>query len=286
MSTISEPMATVESIPRARIRALVVPREHGAWGMLLIPLITGAWIGLLAGNRILPLILLIVTALTLFWLRTPLESWLGTTPMRAQTPAERHAAGTVVMTLAAIAAACLIVLFRGGAGRGLTTIGAVAAIAFIAQALVKRLGRGGRMPSQLIGSIGLTATAPAAYYVVTGHFDSRAVMLWALNFLFAGDQIHFVQVRIHAARAAGFREKLARGRSFFPGQFAMALALAVACYFGLLPILALIAFVPVLLRGVLWFFSGPQPLDVHRLGWTEMAHALTFGALLILAFYL
>lgn len=27
---------------KARRRALVVPREHGAWGMLLVPLLTGA----------------------------------------------------------------------------------------------------------------------------------------------------------------------------------------------------------------------------------------------------
>ena len=43
---------------RERRRALVVPREHGAWGMLLVPLATGAAVGLLAGGRVAPVLLL------------------------------------------------------------------------------------------------------------------------------------------------------------------------------------------------------------------------------------
>src|SRR5579871_470050 len=119
MATVSEPMNAVEQVPRARIRALVVPREHGAWGMLLIPLLTGAWVGLLSGQHVLSLTLLIVTALTLFWLRTPLESWLGTTPMRAQTPAERRAAASLVLALAFVAVLCLAGLFWQGTNLGL-----------------------------------------------------------------------------------------------------------------------------------------------------------------------
>ena len=39
-------------------------------------------------------------------------------------------------------------------------------------------------------SIGLTSTAPGAYYVATGQLDGRAWALWLANWLFAGDQIH------------------------------------------------------------------------------------------------
>ena len=59
---------------RERRQALIVPREHGAWGMLLVPLVTGAGVALRDSDRILPLLLLLVAALTLFWLRTPVES--------------------------------------------------------------------------------------------------------------------------------------------------------------------------------------------------------------------
>src|SRR5690349_4873943 len=97
MPTISSPLETVAgrtahqnptnlTIPqKARRRALVVPREHGAWGMLLVPLVTGAAVGLLDGGRLAPVLLLLLAVLALFWLRTPVESWLGTNGIRAQT---------------------------------------------------------------------------------------------------------------------------------------------------------------------------------------------------------
>ena len=35
---------------RERRRALIVPLEHGAWGMLLVPLVTGGAVGLFSGG--------------------------------------------------------------------------------------------------------------------------------------------------------------------------------------------------------------------------------------------
>lgn len=73
----------------------------------------------------------------------------------------------------------------------------------------------------MVGTIGLTASAPAAYYVITGNFNATAWMLWLANILFAGDQIHYVQLRIHTAKVEGFRAKLARGWAFAVGQALM-----------------------------------------------------------------
>jgi uncharacterized membrane protein affecting hemolysin expression len=50
------------------------------------------------------------------------------------------------------------------------------------------------------------------------------------------------------------------------------------------PKLAVLAFIPVLLRGTVWFVRGRQPLDVHKLGFSELAQALIFGALLCATF--
>jgi len=45
----------------------------------------------------------------------------------------------------------------------------------------------------------MAATAPAAYYAVTGILGADTSFLWGANLLFAINQIHFVQLRIHAA---------------------------------------------------------------------------------------
>jgi hypothetical protein len=283
-------MATIPNIARpapankGRVRALVIPREHGAWGLLLIPLVTGACAGLAVAPNWLPLAVFTVAALALFWMRTPVESAAGTSPMRAGSASETNWLLMAIAALGSTAMICVTALLWDGRNHGLLALGAVAALAFVAQAMVKKLGRGARMAAQMIGSIGLTATAPAAWYVVTGQLDARALGLWLANWIFAGNQIHYVQLRIHAARAASFKEKLRRGRWFFLGQFAMLAVLLGAWRFHLLPGLVLLAFVPLLTRGWLWFASSPQPLAVKRLGWSELAHGLTFGLLLIAAY--
>ena len=153
---------------KERRRALVVPREHGAWGMLLIPLITGAAVGLLAGGHVAPVLLLTTTVLALFWLRTPVESWLGTSAVRVQTRQERRLVRGVILPLATIAAVSLGALLWQGKNRELMWIALIGGAAFAAQTVLGKLGRGTRMAGEMAGALALTATAPAAYCVATG----------------------------------------------------------------------------------------------------------------------
>lgn len=269
-----------------RLRTLVVPREHGAWGMLLVPLATGAAVGLMRGGQALPLVPFVLAAMALFWLRTPVESWLGTTPLRAQGAEERRAVLVFILPLSAAAVLMFTTLFWNGQNRSLLPLGLIAALAFAGQTGLKKLSRKLRMASQVTGAIGLTAAAPAAYCVATGRLDFTAAALWLTNWLFAGDQIHFVQLRIHAARAQGAGEKLRRGRAFLLGQIGLAAALIVTARLGFLPWLVLLAFVPVFIRGIGWFLRPVPPLAVRRLGWSELAQAVTFGTLLVATFRL
>jgi YwiC-like protein len=274
------------AVPNRRVSSLIAPREHGAWGLLLVPLATGGLVGLLSGGNPLPLAALTVAALALFWLRTPVESWLGTGIVRAQTPGERRSVGITIFILGAGAACALLSLFWGDRNRDLLLLGAAAVVAFLAQSLLRKLSRRARMLAQVVGTLGLTVTAPAAYYVVTGRLDQNAWALWMANFLFAGNQIHFVQLRIHSARLAGWSDKLEYGRAFLFGEALLAAALFVAWHFRLLPALAALAFLPLLARGIAWFFQPQKALQVRRLGWTELAHGVLFGAVLIAGFSL
>jgi hypothetical protein len=285
MAESTKKLTLPQTIPqKERRRALVVPREHGAWGMLLVPLATGAAVGLLAGGRVAPVALLTTAVLALFWLRTPTESWLGTSAVRAQTLEERQLVRRVILPLAMIVAASLSALFWQGKNRELIWLGMVAGVAFAAQVLLKKMGRATRMAAEVFGALALTSTAPAAYCVATGRLDPRAWELWLVNWLFAADQIHFVWLRIRGARAAGWSQKFTLGWSFLAGQILLGGLLALACHFSWLPELTLIAFAPILFRGFAWFAKSPQPIVVRRLGWTELAHALVFGALLTAGF--
>ena len=278
-------MSGVEKVRRERRRALILPREHGAWGLLLVPMVTGAGVAFHQPSHIFPLILLLTAALALFWLRTPLESLLGTSAMRAQTLEEAHTLRSAIVLLAGIASVALAGLLWKGRNADLWPLGAVVAAAFIAQAILKKWRRT-RMLSEMVGIVGLTAAAPAAYYVVTGEFNITAVTLWLANILFAGDQIHYVQLRIHTAKIQGFRAKLAHGWGFAIGQALMTAIITLASMSRLLPPIASLAFAPLLFRGWFYFVQEPTPLVVRRLGWSELKHATAFCVLLIATFIL
>jgi hypothetical protein len=283
---VADQASQLAALPNRRLGSLIAPREHGVWGLLFVPLATGGAVGLFSGGNGLLLTAFAIAALALFWLRTPVESWLGTGLLRAQSERERRSVRITILVLATVAASSLAALFWEGRNRDLLLLGLIAIFAFVAQAILRKLGRQTRMLSQIVGTLGLTLTAPAAYYIVTGQLDRNAWALWMANFLFAGNQIHFVQLRIHSARLSGWSQKFACGRGFLAGQLLLAMALGFAWRLRFLPGLAALAFLPLLVRGIAWFFEGQKSLAVRRLGWTELAHAVIFGIVLVAGFHL
>jgi hypothetical protein len=225
-------------------------------------------------------------ALALFWLRTPVESWVGAAPIRARTPGEIRLVRIAALSLAAVAVGASILLFWGERNRALISIGCATGALFLIQAILKRAWRSARTAAQIIGAAGLTSAAPAAYYVVSGRLDTVAWSLWAANLLFAANQIQFVQLRIHAAHAAGRRGKLAIGRAFLVGQALLVLLIVAACAGRVFRWYAAIAFLPVLVRGFAWFAAEPEPLEIHALGKSELIHACVFGLLIAIGMHL
>lgn len=265
---------------KERRRALVVPREHGAWGMLLIPLLTGVVVGLRAGGRVTPVLLLTTLVLALFWLKTPLESLLGTGAVEVQTIDESRLVRRFAIPLITLAAFVGIALFWQGKNRDLLLLGMIAGTAFAGHLLLKKMGRATRVAAEVVGALALTSTAPAAYCAATARLDATAWALWLLNWLFAANQIHFVWLAIRGARCAGSTEKFLVGFTFLAGQVLLGAILLVACRLAWLPGLTAAAFLPLLLRGFAWFGKRSQPIRIRRLGWTELAHAVAFGVLL------
>lgn len=274
---------TFSTAQQTRRRAMIVPREHGAWGLLFVPLFTGFVAGAAPDYRIGSMLLFTLCAVSLFFLRTPLESLLGIGSIVARTPDERRTALAASAAFALVASVSLIVLIGKERCSALLLVGAVVACTFVAQAVLRKM-RSTRMISQMVGALGLTCTAPAAYYIGTRHLERHALILWAVNWIFAGNQIHFVQLRIHAARADTFPEKFGRGKFFFMAQAALLPALAFAALSHTVAPWVIMAFVPAVFRGSLWFFRRTGPLDVKRLGWSEMKHGIAFAILLAAAF--
>lgn len=271
----------------ARRRALVWPREHGAWGILLVSLFTGAAAGLSSAQNLPQLCWLTVAVVAAFCLRTPLENSLPASPFRARTAAERR----WVMAAGAAYAFCAVfavwMLARGGALNLLWKPGLAAVGLFALQAAIKRAGRAHRTPGEVVGAFGLALTAVAGWAVATGQMNAQAVSLWILNGLFAAIQIIYVQFRIRAARGGEWLANASSRRRFLAGEAFVFLLLIAGARAGLMPALALAAFMPILLDVAAWSLrAAPRPLEIRRLGRTQLAHSILFGLLLIAAFRL
>ena len=273
----------INTTSAARTRAIWVPREHGAWGMLLVPLVTGAGAATNGGGYV-ALVWFTLAAIALFWLRTPVESLTGTSVIRARTTEERHAAFVAAGIVGAIAISALVALFWDFRNLALILIGGVAGLAFVAQAILKKRARKYRAIAQLVGSIGLASTAASAHYLRTGSLGDAAVLLWLVNWLFSAEQIQFVQLRIQGARLETTRERLDRGNGYIVTISLVIATIVLLSVFGFLPALTLLVFVPSLVRSTIWFTSTKKPLDVHKLGWMELMNAILFAVVLITVF--
>jgi hypothetical protein len=134
-----------------------MPAEHGAWGILLVPLLCAA---ALAGSWNAPLALLMVCALALFLLRGSLEAQAPGSPWRALL-APSH----LVLAAAGAGAAGILVFFYQR--YELLWLGLAAAVLYWLQHwLLQKHAENGTekrsLPAELVGVALLTLTAPAA----------------------------------------------------------------------------------------------------------------------------
>jgi hypothetical protein len=218
-----------------------MPREHGAWGILLIPFATAIGV---AGVWNLPVSLLLVLILCFYIARTSLL--------------KRNYRWTAIFLTGS--AACAVPLFVVWKLWWLAGFGVIAApLAF------RKTERSVVM--QLLAVAGLTLTAPAAWCVATGTLDYR---LWLLSVLyFAGGEFY---VKMHIAVAMA-RQPAGRAPVLI---YYGALAGVVALWWpvGL-------AFVPAIVRAFVGVARLSPVLRIKRLGWTEEAHSLVFCGLVV-----
>jgi hypothetical protein len=237
-----------------------MPREHGAWGILLIPF--GTAVGI-AGTWNLQVALLLISVMCFYIARTSFlkEDTLWTLFLLA---------GNVV---------CLVPLLVVWRLWWLAALGAVAApLAF------RKTGRG--VASWLIAVAGLTLTAPAAWYAATGNLDRHAWLLWGLNFLYFAGGVLYVKMHVAAAiRRKLFEtaiEKVRWGATSLVFYSGLALGVVGLAMAHLIPWLATLAFAPVVVRAIIGVGRLSSQLHIKRLGWTEVAHSIVFAVLLIL----
>ena len=269
-----------ERPPEPHSFVLSLPKQHGAWSILL----AGFALGVVWGGRWgIEAGLLLVAVLCGFCARHAAGPILR--PDRSSRYREKVLPwflGYVAGTLAA--GAWLVFGLRCA---WLLPLGGIALIATAASLFLEWRRQDRTAAGELLNILGVTLVIPAAAYVTTGVFEVSTVGLWALGFLFFGGSVFRVRylVRQRRAHRGSLATRLRAGGpsiAYHLGALGGVIGLVSA---GVLPALMPLALLPVTIKAIgAVAYPHKGPLNIRRIGYVELAHTLIFMALAIVSF--
>jgi YwiC-like protein len=239
-----------------------LPREHGAWGMIIIPFLLGAtrWSWQVATIG--------VAAFFFFLARGPLLAWARAWH-RKSNPGNSPKLTMLYLGVTLIAwvpvyltTRLLPLLFFGAAGAVLLAINTWQAL--------EREDR--TVTGEFLAFCGLGLIAPATNCVAVSEWTGYGVVLWVLCVAYFSSAIFYVKMRVKATvpRMAVAHKRLRiytvvyHVLLFASGKYA-------------------IAFLPVIARA-LWYAIRPSSkINLKQIGWTEVVYSIWF--LLTLKFF-
>jgi hypothetical protein len=203
--------------------------------------------------------------------------------------AERPRALTWLLIYGATALLAALPLFLIYHFRFIVPFG-VAAAGFLLLRVWLVRGRADRtLAGELIGTAGLSLVGPAAHAVAVGAVQPIGALLWVLLFLFFASGVFYVRMRIRGmllrrqGHAPGGRVAV---RSCLLYHAALLVGGPLLAVSGVVPWMLLLAFAPALWRAAVGFRRQDAPLNLKRLGWSEVAQTLAFVLVLVAVFRL
>ncbi|HXU35219.1 MAG TPA: YwiC-like family protein [Blastocatellia bacterium] len=257
--------------------SLKIPREHGAWAMLYVPLVVGALVALSLSFRLL---LLTLSVTLVFTARGALVALLRS---RSRGRTDQHARRLTFayLGLAALLGAPLVFLSRL---YWLVPLSMATAILLTVNARKAVRGEDRTVAGEMVAIAGLTLTAPAAYYVSAGVLNATAIWLWMLCALYFASSVFYVKLRVNTLNV---RKEEARRQSWkrcAVYHICLFVALVVLALTGNLSLFAVAAFMPVLVRSF-WYLAKPvRQNNLQQVGWLEMIYSIVFLIFITLTF--
>jgi len=256
----------------------IIPKEHGAWAVLLVPMAIAAAME----ERISPsFIVLVLASLAVFLAYLPVQLMLRTAARASTDEKIRTARSWAIVYLLSASLFGGILLLQGF--WLLAPISILGAALFVLNFFLTR-DNPKSVASDLSAVIGLTLTGPAASYVLTGSITGEVLSVWVLTMLFFGSSVFYVHMKI---RASGLKkETIAWSDRFSVGQLNLIYhAVTLGIVFILMvnratPSLAFVAFVPIVVHAVIGTIRLSSRVRFNRVGFFLLEHSVVFVVLL------
>ncbi len=267
--------------------APLIPDDHGAYVMLLFPLVVGAVVGSIADptpkSPILAFIFLTLALLAAFFAHEPLE--IITKP-NINARAKRRAALWLAIygIILLVCGSALILTWQLW---GILWLALPAVIPPAIELISRRWRKQRSLGVRLAGIGALVLSAPAGYYVATGKLDRLALGLWVINFIYYGSTLFYVRIWFEAKRLSKITKY---GQTLIPAWLLQSTILyhsaGLLLFLGLaswriLPWTPLLAFAPLAAKLGMAIRRPPLYIPIKQVGLFELSQSLAFTFLLI-----
>ncbi|MBI3789052.1 MAG: YwiC-like family protein [Ignavibacteriales bacterium] len=257
----------------------IIPKEHGAWAVLFVPMALGIIVG---GRFSFEALCLALSALGVFMsyvpIHTILKEWVGI-PQGDEKVRSSTLWGVVYLGLGALFIAPL--LYSGY--WLLIPVGIIGGLSYVANFFLTRYIAKSIL-SDLMAVLGLTLSAPSAYYMTIGSVDRTAITLWLFNFLFFGCSVFYVHMKIRASSLKkpelSFTEKLSVGKLNLIYHIVVLVIVSVLVFRHYSPQLIVIAFLPMVVHGIYGTLKLTGRVRFKNLGFILLGQSVLFGVLI------
>jgi hypothetical protein len=256
---------------------LKLPREHGAWAMLYVPLVTGVMVARSLSWRVM---LFVLSATFLFIARESSVVWWRA-HRRGESRLDALQRLILYLGFAGLSIAPLVLIDRLYL---LVPLGlaALLLLAVNAEQAVKREDR--TLLGETLAIAGLTMSAPAAHYVAVGEWQPAAFWLWLLSALYFVSSIFYVRLRVNLINPRRQAERKIAWRRCASYHAFLLLSLFLVAASDRLSFFALAAFAPAIARASWSLVKPGGQLNLRRLGMLEIIYSVVFLIFITLMF--
>lgn len=252
--------------------SLKLPKEHGAWAMLYVPFVLGIAV---AGTINLAVLLLLLATTALFVSRESLLVWWRARKRGRQNQSAMESQRLLLLygAVATLTGLPLILVYQF---YWLLLFGLLGAALLIINGWKATEFEDRTVQSEVLAIAGMTMTAPAAYYVASGQWGSKALWLWALSAAYFASSVFYIKLRVtglHSKKPGDKRRARWQCVGYHGFLLVSLLALAIT---RSLPLFLLIAFAPVLARTTWSLFKPSNQLNLKQIGIAEIIYSLIF----------